>query len=141
MLTPPKETPWGPWHQIREIIPGVWRVATASHGGYWLTPVRLAEMPAVLRQGPQDGKEKPFSLDDVRAGWFEEDVEAVRVVVAFCHGGNVGAFPGDNPGGKARAKLEKDFPQTHAALKAAGWFDQHAPKRSGVPDIVPTGTT
>lgn len=141
METPPKKTPWGEWTLIREIIPGVWRVSTATHGGYWLTPGRLAEMPAVLREGIDS--ERPFNMTEVRAGWFEEDDDADRVVLTFCVNGNVAAFPDGNEQHKrCFERLARDRPVTYGflygSLKATSFFDRGKPKN---PTIKPSGTT
>lgn len=138
MKMPPKETPWGPWQKIQEIIPGVWLVHTASHGGYWLTPERLAEMPAVLREGPQTGSEKPFDLSEINAGWFEEDNEALRVVVAFARGSDKNAFPTKHVESRLE-KFQREYPETWAELEAAGFF-KAARKPAEFPVIRPNGT-
>lgn len=61
MITyPPKlkmETPWGVADSIREIIPGIWKIGTPSHGGILLDSLRLEKLP------------KAFSGWE----WFEED--------------------------------------------------------------------
>jgi hypothetical protein len=46
MSTP---TPWGSSQSSRELAPGIVRYDTASHGGYYLSPERVAQMPAPLR--------------------------------------------------------------------------------------------
>ena len=139
MSMPPKLTPWGQWDFIREIIPGVWRVNTPSHGGYWVSPEKLAQMPPALRDGVPG--EMPFDTTDTAAGWFEEDEEANRVVLAFCHGPDAAAFPGGGPTyEKILGWAKTNWPDTVAALKAAGWFDRFKPKGSGNPSIKPAGT-
>jgi hypothetical protein len=65
-------TPWGNSQTIKEIAPGIIRVTTASHGGYHLTPERLAQMPEAQR-------ETAYSTN----GWFEEDVDWSLVAVNF----------------------------------------------------------
>lgn len=135
---PPQETPWGKSELAREVVPGVWRVSTASHGGFWLTPERLSEMPAVLREGTAG--EMPWSVTDQRAGWFEEDLEAFRVVLVFCVGEHVGAWPNGNEAHKrATEYLEREYPKTVAALRAAGFFDRGKP-RTANPIITMSGT-
>lgn len=66
----PDATLWG-GRQTRDCIaPGIWWVSTASHGGAWLAPERLAAMPEALRavgEGP----------------WFEEDCAWSAVALAF----------------------------------------------------------
>lgn len=128
MQMPPKETPWGPWQQIREIVPGVFRVSTASHGGFWLDDTRRAQMPAVLVEGPPDGAEKPFCVDDTRAGWYEEDLEAFRVVLVFAVGKNAAAFPGGSDLHKLAAEyLDREYPKTVSTLRLSGFFDRGEP--------------
>lgn len=68
-MRPPKNTPWGASDYEKEVGEGVWEVGTPSHGGYWISAERLAEMPATLRLG--------------RRQWFEEDCEWSRVALAF----------------------------------------------------------
>jgi hypothetical protein len=72
------QTPWGPSQSSREIAPGIIRYDTASHGGYYLSPERVAEMPKPLREfvpfgGPQAGPGR----------WFEEDCDWSVVCLAF----------------------------------------------------------
>lgn len=135
MKMPPKVTPWGEWNYIREIIPGVFRVSTASHGGYWLNEERRAQMPAVLVEGPPDGAEKPFSVTDTRNGWYEEDLEAFRVVLVFAIGNDAAAFPGSAADLHKRATeyLEREYPNTVKALRASGFFDRGRPQNPPLP--------
>lgn len=65
-------SPWGPIQTSQRITEGIVLVSTASHGGYILSPTRVAQMPAPLRQG----------LDDL---YFEEDCAWCFVVLAFPH--------------------------------------------------------
>ena len=69
----PTQTPWGKPDSIREIAPGIVRFDTPSHGGYWLSPERVAEMPKPLREF------KPFA----GANWYEEDADWAIVCLAF----------------------------------------------------------
>ena len=124
MQFPPRNTPWGPYTFIREVIPGVWRVATVGHGGFWVSPERLREMPELLVKGATG--ERPFGADDVAAGWFEEDLEAARVAVAFGYSGHAGAFAGGIDAIKRGVEmLRARYPQTVAGL--ADWFAAHVP--------------
>lgn len=66
-------TPWGFSQDSHTIAPGIVRHDTPSHGGYSLSPDRLAEMPAALRAFP------PFAGE----GWYEEDCDWAVVVLAF----------------------------------------------------------
>lgn len=69
----PAYTPWGQPQSTRQIVPGIVRFDTASHGGYWVDAGRwrdfCARFPAVkLYAGPQ---------------WFEEDEDWAWVVMAW----------------------------------------------------------
>ena len=69
----PTHTPWGIADSVTEIAPGIIRYDTPSHGGYWLSPERVAEMPKPLREfTPWAGP-----------GWFEEDCDWAVVALAF----------------------------------------------------------
>ncbi len=70
---PTVETPWGPAQQSKEIAPGIVRHDTASHGGYYVSPARVALMPKPLREF------KPFA----GANWYEEDCDWCIVALAF----------------------------------------------------------
>ena len=68
-------TPWGVPDSVRCIAAGIWWVSTPSHGGYWLSPDRLAAMP------------EPFKVlktfGSVGPQWFEEDCDWAIVALAF----------------------------------------------------------
>ena len=78
--TPPNpRSPWGrqtePPYQLR--VAGLYTIRTASHGGIWVSPTRLHELPQWCREyakrwskgnGPQ---------------WFEEDCAALLVILAW----------------------------------------------------------
>jgi hypothetical protein len=66
------ETPWGPSYS-REIAPGIVRHDTASHGGYYVSPERVASMPKPLREF------RPFAGPN----WYEEDCDWAIVALAF----------------------------------------------------------
>ena len=61
-------TPWGHADYIKHIAPGIIFVSTPSHGGYKVERDVLRTMPKKYRVG---------------GGWYEEDCEAVKVVLAF----------------------------------------------------------
>lgn len=42
--TPPVETPWGVADHVKEIAPGIVSYRTPSHGGYYVSPARVATM-------------------------------------------------------------------------------------------------
>lgn len=67
-------TPWGVADQVRIVAPGIVWCETPSHGGYWLSKERLAQMDPALRSF------RPFTG---KAAWFEEDCDWAVVVVAF----------------------------------------------------------
>jgi hypothetical protein len=68
------ETPWGQSQSVKEIGPGVLCVDTQGHGGYYVTPGKLAEAPAGLRKitSPYSG-----------GGWYEEDCDWALVALMF----------------------------------------------------------
>lgn len=63
-----RSTPWGVSDSKQEYGPGVAFYGTPSHGGFHVAPTLNAKMPDALR---------------LPSGWYEEDVEYVRVVLAF----------------------------------------------------------
>ena len=69
----PTSTPWGHPDTITEIAPGIILYSTPSHGGYWLSPARVAAMPKPLRDF------QPFT----GANWYEEDADWAIVALAF----------------------------------------------------------
>lgn len=74
----PTHTPWGYPDTITEIAPGIVSYSTPSHGGIWLSPERVAEMPPPLQAFV------PFGGPQPRPGrWFEEDCDWSIVALAF----------------------------------------------------------
>ena len=69
----PRSTPWAHPDQVREVAPGIVEFATPSHGGYWLSPARLAALP------PELGAFSPWA----GPGWYEEDCDWAIVTAAF----------------------------------------------------------
>ena len=69
----PAETPWGRADSSEEIAPGIVLHSTPSHGGYYVSPERVATMPKPLREF------KPFA----GANWYEEDCDWAIVALAF----------------------------------------------------------
>jgi hypothetical protein len=69
----PVETPWGPSQSSTEIAPGIVFHSTASHGGYHLSPARVASMPKPLREF------QPWA----EPGWYEEDCDWYVVAWSF----------------------------------------------------------
>ena len=66
-------TPWGVAQTMERVAEGITRYDTSSHGGYRLTPERVAAMPADIRAI------KPYAAD----GWYEEDEDWALVCLAF----------------------------------------------------------
>lgn len=66
------DTPWGKPDGAFEIAPGIWRIDTPRHGGYWLSPERHEAMPELLQRCSVTGD-----------NWFEEDYAWVAVALAF----------------------------------------------------------
>ncbi len=56
-----------------EIAPGIVFYSTTSHGGYWLSPARIAALPKPLREF------QPFA----GTNWYEEDADWSIVALAF----------------------------------------------------------
>jgi hypothetical protein len=72
--TPPDHSIWGqPQGGWTRVAPGIYSCITASHGGYWLSPARLAAMPDAIRAQSWNGT----------SPWFEEDCDVLLVVRAF----------------------------------------------------------
>jgi len=111
------ETPWGPSQSSREIAPGIIRHDTAAHGGYYLSPERVASMPKPLRDF------KPWAGPN----WYEEDCDWSIVALAFPQ-----FFPDDSiPVARATLKHYKPelFEQMSAEMVTRGegkfWFTIH----------------
>ena len=61
-------TPWGASQGAEHIARGIVFYDTAGHGGFHLSKTRQDKMPSVLK------------LDE---GWYEEDCDYARVIIAF----------------------------------------------------------
>jgi len=61
-------TPWGKSDYSEKVVPGIMFYGTPGHGGYHLSPKRLAQLPEYMRK---DG------------GWYEEDCDWAIIVVYF----------------------------------------------------------
>jgi hypothetical protein len=68
----PTGSPWGGIHDAKEYAPGIWRVSTASHGGFIISDEREAAIPAHLKSGAENGDYG-----------YEEDCGWALVVIAF----------------------------------------------------------
>ena len=64
-------TPWGAPQDQEVIADGIILVTTASHGGIWLSPARVQQMPLAYRKTFAGGP------------WFEEDCDWAMVAVTF----------------------------------------------------------
>ena len=103
------QTPWGTAQSVDKIAEGLFFISTPSHGGYWVSQERLGRMPLVLLT--------PSRFYTVGSQWFEEDVEAARVVLAFPDLFEPEAYEG----------AETTMEATHPAIMAA--FRQGAGRR------------
>lgn len=63
-----EETPWGGSQSVTVYDEGVELHATASHGGFRLSPERNAAVPEAFRRAD---------------GWYEEDIDCAAVALAF----------------------------------------------------------
>ena len=70
-----EDTPWGAAQTAEEVRPGIWRIETGSHGGYFLSKERNDGIPEALKAGTVDGQG--------RRGWYEEDGDAAVVEYTF----------------------------------------------------------
>ena len=75
MTKTPKTTPWGQAEVIHPVTDGIAFVTTPSHGGYWLSPDRLAKVPNHWRLA----RFRPTS----DSPWFEEDCDWCLVALTF----------------------------------------------------------
>jgi len=73
--TRPTYSPWGHNPDAIKIANGIWSISTPRHGGYHLSPERVAAMPS-------DWLARSFNGQGQR-GWFEEDVDWCLVALAF----------------------------------------------------------
>ena len=64
----PQWSNWDAIEEAEEVLPGIWSVSTASHGGLILSGERQEAMPEALR---------------IEGGSYEEDVNWSHVVLAF----------------------------------------------------------
>ncbi len=68
-------SPWGKPDTVTEYGPGVINVETPSHGGFWLSPDRLAQVPLAWRLARFHPSED--------SPWFEEDSDWCMVALTF----------------------------------------------------------
>ena len=69
-----RSSPWGKPQQQATVAPGIVQVSTASHGGFYVSTERLAELPPAVLTAER------FNTP---GHWYEEDCEAYIVAVAF----------------------------------------------------------
>ena len=98
----PVETLWGPSQQTEQILPGIWEVRTASHGGFVLSAERQDAMPEALR------------LSSIS---YEEDVDWSLVILGFedeyrASGRRAATLLADN----ARSSVKAWHPDRYAAF-------------------------
>jgi len=93
----PVQTPWGPAISSHTYAPGITFHETETHGGFHLSPERIAELP------------RPFRDFQTFAGgaWFEEDCDWCIVALSFPQF----FAPGDTA--KALATLKGDRPHLY----------------------------
>ena len=73
------ETPWGKAQTEADTAEGIKWVTTASHGGYYLSKERMAELRQKLPTAPAG-----IAASD-GGGWFEEDCDWCAVPLAWPH--------------------------------------------------------
>ena len=79
-ITEISRTPWGVAQDRDLVAPGITFFSTASHGGFYLAAGRRAVM---FQDSPELLAPSEFYPSRSGRAWFEEDVEAGRVVLAF----------------------------------------------------------
>lgn len=100
-------SPWGTIDGKEQIAEGIWQVSTPSHGGFWLSPERLAKVPVTWRAAR-------WNNTDIDSPWFEEDSDSCLVILTFPEAFNPQAVEA------ARSALkwgiESEFSQYHAGM-------------------------
>lgn len=71
-------SPWGAIEECREIYPGLYFVATPSHGGIYVDDIRFAMIPDYLAKASflSRGRDKPSQ-------WYEEDADWAILALVF----------------------------------------------------------
>lgn len=113
------KTPWGLAQASREIAPGIVWHQTASHGGFFVAPERVAEMPKLLRDF------QPWA----GAYWYEEDCDWCLVALAFSQ-----HFPADTLP-VALATLKSYQPDLYDRALAAGLPGMERASHTGRPGV------
>ena len=99
------QTPWGPAQTADEIAPGIIFYTTASHGGYFLSPERNAQIPLKVRK-------TTFCKLGLK-GWYEEDCDAQIVESVFSE-----CFNGRRESGRSLTDVSAQHKHPHS--QAAG---------------------
>lgn len=77
---PRNNCPWGRVDHREMVAPGIFLYRSADHGGYWLSPQRMAELP----EWAKDARNFCKANGTGPAGnWFEHDCDYSIVVLAF----------------------------------------------------------
>lgn len=111
--SPPPQTPWGRFDSCERIASGVYFVSTPSHGGYWLSPERRAEVDAKF----------PGFETFAGGNWFEEDQDWSVVCLAMPY-----LFPPEAYERARRTSLRRPDPALVSRIR--GWRDRYAVIRS-----------
>lgn len=71
-------SPWGAIEECREIYPGLYFVATQSHGGIYVDDLRFAMIPDYIAKASflSRGRDKPSQ-------WYEEDCDWALLALVF----------------------------------------------------------
>ena len=103
------QTPWGESQEVESVAPGILRVSTAGHGGYWLDEERAQTVAARFVTF------QPF------AGWpwFEEDQDWAVVAFAFPES----FTPAQLRGAVRTVALSVRLETEHADWGVRGWRD------------------
>ena len=108
-------TPWGIADQSTTIAPGIVFHSTPSHGGFHISPDKLASMDPVLRALPAFcGRAAVWAK-----GWYEEDCDAALIPLAF---------PADFAPDRVRDAIDAARACTYWSMHAAvvAWLDSPA---------------
>lgn len=68
-------TPWGVADYRKDVIEGITFYSTPSHGGFFLSPERLKQVPPCVH--------KSNFGHETKRGWFEEDLEWFWLVLCW----------------------------------------------------------
>lgn len=69
-------TPWGAPQHVDSYVPGrLYFVTTSSHGGFWIPPSAIPDLPEAVRNWKGDGRTAHYGRGS-GCEWWEEDVDA-----------------------------------------------------------------